>query len=206
MQRCAQLQDYKLLVFANEYPGYSYQSPGELSTTEILHAAEVTTQHASDVAQRLGLPLVLIGSSLGTFSAARMASKGFGDSLLLHAPLTSMVDVASALYWYVPVDRFLSRDVRFEMLSDLPRVGARCASGELGALIIHGDADSIVPYASGRAVYEGLTAGSGGTKSDSVAFVTAVGKGHNNVDICASGPYGDTIAAFFRRGGEGTKK
>jgi fermentation-respiration switch protein FrsA (DUF1100 family) len=64
--------------------------------------------------------------------------------LILDAPFTSAVDIASALYWFMPV-RFLMRDT---FRSDL-----RIAQVKAPVLILHGDADAVVPIAYGERLY-----------------------------------------------------
>lgn len=66
-------------------------------------------------------------------------------ALVLEAPLSSVSDVAAHHYPWVPV-RWLLKD-RFEAVARIAHVGAP-------VLIIHGEADEIVPIRYGRALSE----------------------------------------------------
>jgi fermentation-respiration switch protein FrsA (DUF1100 family) len=89
--------------------------------------------------------LVLIGESLGSGVAVQVAGERKVAALALEAPFTSAADVASGIYWYLPVtllmkDQFRSADVIGKVSAPL--------------LIIYGDADTIVPPAQSRKLYE----------------------------------------------------
>jgi fermentation-respiration switch protein FrsA (DUF1100 family) len=58
------------------------------------------------------------------------------DGLVLISPYTSISDVAAEIYWYVPV-RWLIKD-RYESLAKIAGVSA-------DILILHGDADTLIP-------------------------------------------------------------
>ncbi|MFL5371317.1 MAG: alpha/beta hydrolase [Myxococcales bacterium] len=81
-------------------------------------------------------PLILEGQSLGTGVAVEMASRGFGDRLILISPFTSMADVAAVHFPWLPA-RLLVRD-RFDSAAKAPRIG-------MPVLLVHGDGDEIVP-------------------------------------------------------------
>jgi hypothetical protein len=85
--------------------------------------------------------IVLWGESLGTGVAIALAAEKPVDKLILDAPFTSAVDVAAAIYWFLPV-RLLMRDT---FRSDL-----RIAQVKAPVLILHGDADVVVPIAYGE--------------------------------------------------------
>jgi fermentation-respiration switch protein FrsA (DUF1100 family) len=64
---------------------------------------------------------------------------------VLEAPYTSIGDVAQTHYWYVPV-RWLLLD-RFNSL-------ARIAKLKVPLLVLHGDADAVIPVRFGRTLFE----------------------------------------------------
>lgn len=105
--------------------------------------------------------IVLYGESLGSGVAVRLASERPVGGLVLDAPFTSIADVARTLYWFLPVDRLL-RD-RFDSSS-------RIAGVKAPLLVLHGDADRVVPFALG----ERLFADAPGPKR----FVRIAGGGH----------------------------
>jgi fermentation-respiration switch protein FrsA (DUF1100 family) len=88
--------------------------------------------------------LIAYGESLGTGVAVRLASEQPLAGLILDAPYTSTADVASLIYWYVPV-RWLMRD-QFRSLDIIERVKAPI-------LILHGTNDRIIPFAFGERLY-----------------------------------------------------
>ena len=116
----------------------------------------------------LGVPpehLVLYGHSLGTGLAIELAAQ-LSDAgtppglLVLDAPYTSIRDRAAAQYPFVPV-RWLLRHP-FDSMARVPRVGSP-------TLVIHGTADTVVPYEDGETLASALGEAHG---SDQVMFVT----------------------------------
>ena len=89
--------------------------------------------------------LVAYGESLGTGVAVKLASGQSLAGLILDAPYTSTADVASLIYWYVPV-RWLMLD-QFRSLETIQAVKAPI-------LILHGTEDRIIPFAFGRQLFD----------------------------------------------------
>jgi hypothetical protein len=94
--------------------------------------------------------LVLYGESLGSGVAVRLAAERAEagrpvGAVVLEAPLSSATDIAAFHYPYLPV-RWLLLD-RFDAVS---AVGAIAAP----LLIIHGDADGVVPVRFGRRLFD----------------------------------------------------
>ena len=79
--------------------------------------------------------------ALGSGVAAEMARRGRGGALVLVAPYTSIPDLVRASVPLAPADLFV--EDRFDTLSK---------SGEIKipTLVIHGDADEIVPFWMGE--------------------------------------------------------
>jgi fermentation-respiration switch protein FrsA (DUF1100 family) len=88
--------------------------------------------------------IILVGESLGSGVAVRLTAERPVGGVVLEAPFTSAVDVGAAHYWYLPV-RLLMWD-RFESIRHVERIGAPL-------LVIHGDADEIIPLRLGKALY-----------------------------------------------------
>jgi fermentation-respiration switch protein FrsA (DUF1100 family) len=88
--------------------------------------------------------LVAYGESLGTGVAVRLASEQSLAGLILDAPYTSTADVASLIYWYVPV-RWLMLD-QYRSLDIIQQVKAPI-------LILHGTDDRTIPFAFGERLY-----------------------------------------------------
>ena len=108
--------------------------------------------------------IVVHGFSLGSGVAVRLASERAVGAVVLEAPYTSTVDVAAKAYPWAPVsllmlDQYRSRDI-------IDRIDAPL-------LVIHGDADEVVPFEQGWALYQMAEAPK--------AFVRMVGSNHNTL-------------------------
>lgn len=108
--------------------------------------------------------VVIHGFSLGTGVATRLATERPARALVLEAPYTAASDVAAEAYPWAPVqwlmkDRFLSRE--------------RIAGVDMPVLILHGDADSVIPFRQGRALYARAPAPK--------LFVRMIGSDHNTL-------------------------
>lgn len=109
--------------------------------------------------------IVLYGESLGTGVAARLALELPAAGLVLDAPYTSIVDMGERLYPYLPVRTLLTH--RYETIGFIDQV-------RLPLLVVHGEADGVVPVEMGRAVF--AAAGSAPYKR----LLTIPGAGHSN--------------------------
>ena len=116
---------------------------------------------------------VLMGLSLGTGTAAQMAleaatrpasfpAQSHPLALVLLAPYRSVTEVAAARYPFAPV-RLLLKD-RFDTESIIARI-------RMPLLIAHGDADELIPYAHGQAVFA--------RAPEPKQFITLQSAGHN---------------------------
>jgi pimeloyl-ACP methyl ester carboxylesterase len=124
-----------------EYPGYGLAAAQSASEASLHAAAEAALRHL-DAALHIGREgTVLVGFSLGTGVATRLASLGYGSRLVLLAPYTSIPDVAAPVMPIFPV-RLLARDV-FDSSALAPSV-------EVPVLILHGTRDPVVPFALGK--------------------------------------------------------
>lgn len=188
-----ELADYGLEAIAHEHPGYG-ASPGTPSVGSLLAAAERTVDAAAVRARELGVPLVVVGSSLGTFCAVHVAARGGSaaagvpaahaapavvDRLVLRAPPTTLAAAAKARFGFLPVDLLLRH--RFDNATPAPRV--TCP-----VLVLHGDRDGIVPQALGRELAALLPHG---------RFVGVPGAGHNNLHLSVQAPVAAELRAFF---------
>ena len=92
-------------------------------------------------AERYPGRIAVWGESLGTGVAIALAGEKPVTHVILDAPYTSTLDVAADLYWFLPV-RFLMKD---QFRSDL-----RIKKVKAPVLILHGDADDIIPIRYGE--------------------------------------------------------
>jgi uncharacterized protein len=126
--------------------------------------------------------VVLWGTSLGTGVAAEMAARGRGVRLVLVTPFTSIPRLAGRFAPFRPASLIVTD--RFDTLSKAPRI-------TVPTLVVHGDADEVVPYDMGVAVARAIAG----------ARLVTVPGGHHN-DLFALRPeLIDAIAAHALGGG-----
>lgn len=133
------LHAHGLGVVLVEYRGYGH-SQGMPTERGLYADAEAVLDALS--ARGWGADrIVLSGASLGSGVAAEMARRGRGARLVLVAPYTSIPAVVEDAAPIVPARIFI--DDRFETL-------AKASAITVPTLIIHGDADEIVPFWMGE--------------------------------------------------------
>jgi len=127
-------------VVLASYPGYSGNPgrPGEESLMASGRATLSALGHAPG-------GILVWGHSLGSGVAARMASEGRAQGLILEAPYTAIVDVAAGTFPVFPV-RLLMRD-RYDTRSLVSAI-------KVPVLIVHADGDPVIPFAMGRELAE----------------------------------------------------
>lgn len=170
-------------VFMMSYRGYS-GSTGR--PTEANNVADAKRAYDALIAEGVRPEeIVLYGESLGSGVAVQLAAARPVAGVVLDAPYTSIVDVAAGAYPYLPVRPFLFD--RYETLHHLPKVDAPL-------LVVHGEADEVIPVAMGRAVY----AAAKGPKE----IVTFPGAGHSDHHLFGSG---EEILRWIDAVGAGTR-
>ncbi|MDF1793292.1 MAG: alpha/beta hydrolase [Thalassobaculaceae bacterium] len=121
------------------YRGYG-GNPGRPSETGLIADGRAWLDFLTDRGVRLGR-IVLYGESLGSGVAVALAVERDMGAVVLEAPFTSIRAIAENRYWYVPV-RWLLRDP-FDSL-------ARIRGVRVPVLILHGDADTLIPLSHGE--------------------------------------------------------
>ena len=115
------------------------------SPTEATNVADAIA--AYDELRRLGVPadsIVAYGESLGSGQAVRLAAKSPVAGVVLEAPLTSTVDVARPVYFWLPLG---------VLITDQYNVEGDIAAVTAPLLILHGEQDEVIPVEMGRRVY-----------------------------------------------------
>ena len=176
----ADLAEYGVAVVSGEYPGYG-ASAGKPGVESLFAMADAVEAHARALASKLKVPFVVGGSSLGTCCAMHVAANGNAARCLLRAPPTSLVEVAQRQFWWLPVSALMRH--RFDNAALAPRL--RCP-----VLIVHGDADTIVPCEFGVKL-SALCAGP-------AELVVVPGAGHNDLSLAKAGPVGNLVGEFLR--------
>jgi fermentation-respiration switch protein FrsA (DUF1100 family) len=123
-------------VLLVEYRGYGISGGAEPSEQGLYDDAAAALDQLA--ARGTGPErVVLWGTSLGTGVAAEMARRGRGAALVLITPYTSIPDVIADRVPIAPADALVEH--RFDTLG-------KSAAIHVPTLVIHGDADEIVPF------------------------------------------------------------
>jgi pimeloyl-ACP methyl ester carboxylesterase len=128
-------------VLLVEYRGYGRSVSAGSPSEEGLYA---DAEAALDMLAARGVDerrVVLFGASLGTGVAAEMARRGRGARLVLVTPFTSIDDVVTDRAPLVPARALLAD--HFDTL-------AKADAIHVPTLVIHGDADEVVPFWMGE--------------------------------------------------------
>jgi fermentation-respiration switch protein FrsA (DUF1100 family) len=124
-------------LIALSYRGYG-GSTGTPTEAGLIEDARTAYAFA---AERYPGRIAVWGESLGTGVAIAIAGEKPVTHVILDAPFTSTADVAASVYFFLPV-RLLMKD---QFRSDL-----RIKAVKAPVLILHGDADSIIPIRFGE--------------------------------------------------------
>ena len=89
--------------------------------------------------------IILYGESLGTGVATHLAQNKNFAGIILETPFTSMIDAAKKFYPYIPVNLLLKD--KFENKKKIKNINSPI-------LVMHGEADQIVPFLMGKKIYE----------------------------------------------------
>jgi hypothetical protein len=125
--------------------------------------------------------IVLYGESLGTGVAVQVATQRRPRALILEAPYSSLVDIGAWRFPYLPVRQFMK--ARYESTRYIGEV-------EAPLLVVHGEADGIVPIRFGRKLFAAAT-------SQSKRFVSYPRSGH--METYSHGAF-DEILQFIAAG------
>jgi fermentation-respiration switch protein FrsA (DUF1100 family) len=177
-------------VYLFDYRGYGDNAG---SPSEELLAADARSVWQTVTGKRGAKPsqVVLLGESLGGGVATRLASDVCAagtppGGVVLRSTFSSLVDVAAHHYWWLPVrtlliDRFPSAE--------------RIRSVTCPVLVIHGTADTIVPFACGERLFEAAPETS--TESVAKTFAELPGAGHNDILYVARDAYRKSLRDFL---------
>jgi fermentation-respiration switch protein FrsA (DUF1100 family) len=159
-----------------DYRGYG-KSKGHPSE----HGLQLDADAAYDAVLQLGYDsseVVLHAESLGTAIAADLASRRACAGLILEAPLAGLGEMAARI---VPIVGPLLAN-GFNTKTTIPRV-------HVPLLVLHGDADEIVPFSQGQAVFAAA--------NHPKAFWRIQGAHHNDLLYAAGDRYVPRLRAFY---------
>ena len=167
-------------VLAVDYRGYG-ASTGVSSERGLYRDAAAAVQEFNQRFRRAGSPVIYWGRSIGAPVAASSMSTSQPDALVLESPMPDVRTIlrTNPVLWLLsfassyrfPTSRFL-----------------RGYAGPL--LVVHGDADSIVPYSAGKQVF---TDASTARK----VFTTIHGADHNDLHVVNPKTYWQAIDDFL---------
>lgn len=169
---------YSTLIM--DYRGYgrSTGTPSEEGTYRDAEAAWDYLRQARSVRQQ---DLVIAGESLGGGVASWLAARVAPRAVLLFSTFTSMGDLGSEIYWFLPV-RLINR-MRYDNVANLERINAPL-------FVAHSRDDEIVPYAHGRRLFEAAR--------EPKEFLEMRG-GHNEGLVFARKEWAAQLGAFLDR-------
>lgn len=156
------IDDPGVVLILVEYPGYGAKA-GSPTEEALYRDAEMAFDRAAR--EWFGIPVTVVGESLGSAVAAYLASRRPVDRIALISPLSSAVDVGRKHYPYLPVkwlliDRFPASDHVLKAKAPL--------------FVVHGSEDEIVPPELGRRVFDAYP-------SPQKRFLELPRVGHNDI-------------------------
>jgi fermentation-respiration switch protein FrsA (DUF1100 family) len=157
-----------------DYRGYgeSDGTPSEIGTYRDARAYRVWLR------ERTAGPVVYFGRSLGAAVAAALAVEAPPAALVLETPFTSVRAMANAT---LPGAGYLFR-TRYDTLGLVGRIRAP-------VLVLHGDADEVVPFHHGQAVFAAAR--------EPKRFFRIPGAHHNDTYLVGGAAYWEAWATFL---------
>ncbi|MDE2843405.1 MAG: alpha/beta hydrolase, partial [Chloroflexota bacterium] len=131
-------------VFIFDYRGYG-RSQGKPSEDGVYRDSRAALSYLDSRGDPSESRLVYFGRSLGAAVAVELTQRRQPHGMILYSPFTSISDLGRDLYPYSPIRLLAGK--RFDALS-------RIKQYEGPLLVIHGEADEIIPVDHGRRLYE----------------------------------------------------
>jgi hypothetical protein len=146
-----------LNIFIFDYRGYgrSQGKPSEEGTYRDAEAAVAYLRIRKDIDQDA---VIIFGRSLGGAIAVDLASKHQCLGLILESTFSSL----AGMFPYLPTDAI---PIKYDSLAKIKQV-------RMPLLMLHGDCDEVVPFQSGRELFEAA--------NEPKEFYTIKGAGHND--------------------------
>jgi fermentation-respiration switch protein FrsA (DUF1100 family) len=151
-----------LSILIIDYPGFG-KSTGVPTEAGCYSAADAAYEWLTQEQKLPPREIVIFGKSLGGGVATELASRKDHRALMLVKTYTSLPDVGSYIYPWLPV-RMLMRN-RFDSLS-------RITACHRPLLVAHGTADEIIPFELGKRLYEAA--------NEPKTFLAMGGHSHND--------------------------
>ncbi len=167
-----------LNIFIFDYRGYgrSQGKPSEEGTYRDAQAALAYLRTRQDIDQDV---IIFFGRSLGAAIAVDLASKHQCLGLILESPFTSLAGMVSQAFPSLPPNML---PIKYDSLAKIKRI-------TVPLLILHGDCDEVVPFESGRELYEAA--------NEPKEFYTIEQAGHNDTYIVGGEGYMAALQGFI---------
>lgn len=168
-------------VLAVDYRGYG-ASTGKPGERGLYRDADATLQLFNERLRKPGVPVIYWGRSIGSPVAAHNASRSAPDALVLESPFPDLRAAVAGNPVLMVLSLFSS--YRFPTSKLLERY-----EGPL--LVVHGDADAIIPTSAGRRVFERA-------RGSRKTFALIPGADHNDLHAVNPDLYWKAIDDFVK--------
>jgi len=167
-----------VLIF--DYRGYG-QSTGTVSELGFYRDAEAIWRELTVQRAIPAESILIFGRSLGAAVASQLSAKVRPGAVILESAFASVPDMAAKLYPFLPV-HLLSR-FQFNNIEHVKRI-------QSPLLVIHSEADEIIPFAQGQAVY---------ASADEPKRFMRIQGSHNGGFLSSGHVYTGGLEAFLRQ-------
>ena len=175
----AELRRRDFSVLAVDYRGYG-ASTGRPSERGLYRDGAASIRAFAERFRKGGSPTIYWGRSIGSAVAAEAAIRLRPDGLVLESPMPDVRSVlrSNPVMWLLSFfSSYRFPTLRFVSRTDVP------------LLVVHGDADSIVPYEAGKRVFEAAA-------TSRKTFATVSGADHNDLHVVRPQLYWQAIDTF----------
>ena len=148
-------------VFVLDYPGYGKSEGSIKSKAQLFDAIQTAYDEMKKRFQEDSI--VVLGYSIGTGPAAKLAATNRPKLLILQAPYYSMTDMMRRTYPFIPTFLLRYQLQTSEYLKDC----------KMPVVIFHGDQDEVIYYGSSLKLEKEMKSGD--------TLITLVGQGHNGM-------------------------
>jgi hypothetical protein len=157
-------------LFILDYRGYG-KSEGEIHNQEqFFDDVQTAYDFVRKTKEYKEENIITVGYSVGTASAAMLASQNNPKALILQAPYFSLTDMTERIYPFAPTFLLKYEFNTAEFLSQ----------NKVPTTIFHGTEDRVIPYQSSLLIKEYLESNLK-NKVISVDFITLLNQGHTNI-------------------------
>ncbi len=167
-------------IFIFDYRGFG-RSEGRASELGTYLDGEAAIHYLLDRRGNEENTIVLFGRSLGAAVAAEMANRCDCRGLILESPFVSIAEMARAIFPSLPIAPLLQ--TRYDVIEKVRRA-------KIPLLVLHGDADEVVPFEQGKRVFDAALPAN-------KTFHTIVRANHNDTFIVGGESYFETLRKFI---------